>query len=133
MTLHDPQMSQLADGRAMRGMLAYQAGQSAELGVERHYEQQGAVTVARRWRGASGEIDLIFDAGDGLIFVEVKKSRSHARAAQALSRRQMERLCMASQEFLDKQGYSSLTDMRFDVALMDGRGHIDVIENAFGG
>lgn len=133
MTLHDPQMSQLAERRAMRGMLAYQAGQSAELGVERHYERMGAVTVARRWRGASGEIDLILDGGDGLIFVEVKKSRSHARAAHALSRRQMERLCMASQEFLDQHGYSSLTDMRFDVALMDGQGHIDVIENAFGG
>ncbi|MEC7669477.1 MAG: YraN family protein [Pseudomonadota bacterium] len=132
MTIHDPLISRQAAEKATRGMLAYQAGQSAEQGVERHYLARGGVTLARRWRGKAGEIDLIMDDGDGLVFVEVKKSRSHARAAQDVSRRQMERLCLASQEFMDANSYSALTNMRFDVALMDGQGHIDVIENAFG-
>ena len=48
-------------------------GLAAEAGVERRYCDSGGKVVARRWRGAAGEVDLIIRKGAELIFVEVKR------------------------------------------------------------
>lgn len=114
----------------MRGAVAYHAGQAAEDIVALHYARAGYPVLARRWRGSAGEIDLIARDGDAIIFIEVKKSRSHARAAHSLSQRQIERICGCGAEFLETQPRGQLTDVRFDVALVDDLGRIDVIENA---
>ncbi len=55
-----------------RGKAAYLAGESAEIQVQKLYEQSGHVLAARRWRGGGAEIDLIFRDGDICVFVEVK-------------------------------------------------------------
>ena len=89
--------------------------------------------VARRWRGQGGEIDLIVRDGAGLIFVEVKKSRCFARAAERLTPRQSARIQAAAEEFLGTQPRGSLTPVRFDLALMNAHGEIQILENAFGG
>ena len=114
-----------------RGQAAYHRGESAEQSVERLYLQQGKETVARRWRGAGGEIDLIMRDGDYLVFIEVKAGRDHACAALRLQPRQMARICMAAAEFLEGEPRGQLTPARFDVALVDGQGRIEIIENAF--
>ena len=114
-----------------RGALGHQAGLSAELRVARAYEARGCTVLQRRWRGAAGEIDLILRDGEALIFVEVKKSRSFARAAERLSIAQMHRIAAAAAEFLGSQPRGQLTDMRIDVALVDGSGEVRLLENAF--
>ena len=63
--------------RKARGLTNYLAGHAAEASVARHYEDRGIAICARNWRGITGEIDLIGRCGDDVIFVEVKKSRSH--------------------------------------------------------
>ena len=113
--------------------MEHAAGASAEGQVARDYERRGLPIARRRWRGEGGEIDLIAQDGDGLIFIEVKKSRSFDRAAQRVSRAQMARLQVAAEEFLGTQPLGSLTEVRFDVALVNGYGDLQVIENAFGG
>lgn len=118
--------------RQTTGRQAYLAGLSAEDQVARRYETMGYHVVARRWRGQGGEVDLIVTGDEGLIFVEVKKSRNFDQAAARLSNRQMQRLQMAALEFLGAQPQGLLTDMRFDVALVDAMGDIRVIENAIG-
>lgn len=118
--------------RAARGRLAALSGAMAEEAVARLYRARGAVLLASRWRGKAGEIDLIFREGEDLVFVEVKKSGSHAMAAGRLRRDQMDRICMAACEYCEAQGLGLLTFMRFDVALVDGQGRIEVIDNAFG-
>ena len=70
--------------------------------------------------------------GTGLVFVEVKKARCLARAAESLSTRQMQRIALAAEEFLGGEPAGSLTEVRFDVALVDGQGQTQIIENAFG-
>jgi putative endonuclease len=87
--------------------------------------------LAKRWRGSQGEIDLVAQNGEGVIFIEVKKSRSHARAAAALSPRQMQRIYGAGSEFLATQPKGQLTDVRIDLALVDEAGRVEVIENAY--
>lgn len=65
-----------------------------------------------------------------VIFVEVKASRTHARAAEALSKRQIARLLRSAEHCLGTFPQGLATRMRFDVALVDGQGRIDVIVNA---
>ena len=110
----------------------YRAGLAAEDSVADNYQARGHKIAARRWRGSRGEIDLVAREGDGLIFIEVKKARDFARAAQRLSRAQMRRIYGAASEFLAGEPRGQLTPVRFDVALVDATGQMQVIENAFG-
>lgn len=118
--------------RCAAGRTAYLNGLSAEEIVARHYADRGAPITARRWRGHSGEIDLIARQGPALVFIEVKQAETHAWAAERLSGWQMGRICAAASEFVAGEPAGQSTEMRFDVALVDGRGRVEVIENAFG-
>lgn len=118
--------------RAHRGSMSFHAGLAAEDRIEHDYAQRGYPLAQRRWRGKRGEIDLIMRDGDGLIFVEVKQSRSFERAAARVSPAQMRRIYATAEEYLGTQPCGSLTNVRFDVALVDGQGDTQIIENAFG-
>ena len=115
----------------MSGAVSYQAGRAAEDIVARHYQSSGRHVVARRWRCGAGEIDVIARDGDEVIFIEVKQSHSHAAAAQSLSPRQMGRIADAASQFLAGEPAGQLTPSRFDVALVDGQGRVELVENAF--
>ena len=115
----------------MSGARSYHAGLAAEDQVAQFYTRSGRAVCARRWRGVSGEIDLIARDGDNVIFIEVKQSATHAQAADHLSPRQMARIYNAASEFLAGEPKGQLTDVRFDVALVDAKGRIEVLENAF--
>lgn len=116
--------------RRARGETGYRAGLAAEDAVARDYERRGLPVVARRWRGQSGEIDLIARDGDTIVFIEVKASRDFDRALSHLGPRQVARLCAAAEEYAGAHEAGSLTEMRFDVALVDRQGAVRVIENA---
>jgi putative endonuclease len=120
-----------AGARALRGRRADWAGRQAEAGVAARYERCGAQVVARRWRGAGGEIDLVLRMAGTVVFVEVKQARDHARAAESLRPQQVRRLIAAAEEYVGDAPAGSLTEVRFDVALVDDRGAVSVIENAF--
>lgn len=118
--------------RHHRGKCAYHAGIAAENRIELDYERRGFSVARRRWRGRAGEIDLILHDGNGLIFVEVKQARSFEVAAQSLSSHQMQRIARSAEEYLAQMPNGSLTEVRFDLALVDGQGDTRIIENAFG-
>lgn len=122
----------IIDQRRNRGQTAYHAGLAAEKRIAQDYARRGFPLARERWRGRAGEIDLILRDGAGLIFVEVKQARDFDRAAESLSARQMRRLYSAAEEFLGSEPAGSLTDVRFDVALVNGQGETRIIENAFG-
>lgn len=116
--------------RQARGSTAYHAGRVAEDAVATAYARAGHPVVARRWRGSQGEIDLIAKNGSGYVFVEVKKSSSHFEAAEHLSPAQIARIFGAALEFVSTAPLGEMTEMRFDVALVDGMGRIEILENA---
>ena len=76
------------------------------------------------------EIDLILRDKDAIVFVEVKCGPDHDSAAARVTPHQIARLMDAGAEFLDSEPAGSLTTCRFDVALVDGQGRIDILENA---
>ena len=115
----------------MSGARSYHAGFAAEDQVAQFYDRSGRAVCARRWRGSAGEIDLIARDGAEVIFIEVKQSKTHAMAAEHLTARQMARIYGAASEFLAGEPAGQLTEVRFDVALVDAVGRIEVLENAY--
>ncbi|WP_432639050.1 YraN family protein [Albidovulum sp.] len=104
----------------------------AEEQVEAVYLRSGLTVAARRWRGAAGEIDLILRDGAQLVFVEVKRAETHAIAADRVSDRQRQRILAAASEFVATEPGGQDSEMRFDVALVDGQGRIEIVGNALG-
>ena len=66
-----------------------------------------------------------------MIFIEVKQSRSHDAAALHLSAQQMGRIVNAASVFLGGEPLGQATPVRFDLAMVDGMGRIEVLEGAF--
>ncbi|RVT87107.1 YraN family protein [Rhodobacteraceae bacterium CCMM004] len=120
-----------ASAGVRRGQVSHAKGAAAEERVAALYGRQGHRLVGRRWRGKGGEIDLIMRDGDTLVFVEVKSSRSFDRAAERITARQIARIFDAAGEFVANEPQGLNSDMRFDLALVDGRGAIEIRRNAF--
>ncbi|MEM9435540.1 MAG: YraN family protein [Pseudomonadota bacterium] len=114
----------------MSGLVSHLKGQSGEASVERIYLGRAAHILARRWRGRGGEIDLILEEAGRIVFVEVKTSRTIDGALSALGPRQQTRLIASASDFLQSQPKGSLSNMRFDVAAVDGQGRVEIVENA---
>ena len=118
-------------GGTTRGQVAYQRGLSAEATAARHYEQRGGKTLAMRWRGSGGELDLVTKRDGVIHFVEVKASDNWTAAAARLGPHQVERIQGTALEFLAASGESMDTDMQFDVALVNSAGVPKILPNAF--
>ena len=119
-----------AQSRAAKGRISYLSGLAAEDQVAVFYDRLGYCEIARRWRGRHGEIDLVFKGSGQIVFVEVKRSRTHRRAAERLTRAQMKRIWSTGCEYLAGEPSGQRTDARIDVALVDGYGRLDIVENA---
>ncbi|MGR3639978.1 YraN family protein [Alterinioella nitratireducens] len=113
----------------MSGKVSYLAGLSAEDQVARDYARSGHVILSRRWRGAGGEIDLVVERDGVVIFIEVKKSRDHARAAERLSQRQLRRIFLSAEDYIGTLPDGANTNARVDVALLDAQGRICILDN----
>jgi len=106
-------------------------GACAEDAVAGWYRARGGDILEQRWRGTSGEIDLIVRLSGVVIFCEVKSSKHRSRAAHALSERQMRRICHTASEYLGTLPEGELTEMQFDFAVVDPQGVPDIMQNAF--
>ena len=108
------------------GVFTCTAGAAAEETVLRHYSEQGLHCIAQRWRGSGGELDIVFRDGAALRVVEVKSSRSWARAAVQLTPAQLRRITLTIHEFLDLMPRGALTDVQVDLALVDHYGAVQI-------
>ncbi len=114
----------------MTGHLA--RGAFGEQAAAQWYQNHGYDVVARNWRVASGEIDLICVRDSSVVFVEVK-TRSSSRYGSgmvAVDRRKQQRVRALAARWLS-QSNEYFDEVRFDVADVDARGHLQVVENAF--
>lgn len=94
-------------------------GARAEVWAEEFLRRQGLKPVARNFRSRFGEIDLIMQDGDTLVFVEVRQRR-HAGfggAAGSIDRYKQQRLISTAQFYL--AGLAAAPPCRFDAVLMD--------------
>ena len=118
--------------RRERGKRAYLSGMAAEKIVAGAYDARGADLLEMRWRGRSGEIDMILQDGAEIVFCEVKKARDFDTAMARLRPTQIQRIHGAAAEYLANVPAGQLAEVRFDLAVVDETGRAEIIENAFG-
>jgi putative endonuclease len=112
-----------------RGATAHFTGLAAEEAVACQYAAEGGRIRATRWRCPEGELDLVVELPDEIVFVEVKARRAHA--AEAVTPRQWARIGAAAARYL-AEATDGAVSCRFDLALVDRSGRMERIENARG-
>ncbi len=111
-------------------MSCYDTGLHAEAAVLRGYQTRGSQILAQRHRNAAGEIDLILREQDTIVFVEVKHRKTIHDAAHAISARQWARIAAAAEIYIASCHETQNCFMRFDAALTDRYGNVEIVENA---
>lgn len=112
-------------------MLKRLLGQTAEARAEAFLKTQGLVTVARNWHCRFGELDLVMQDGETLVFVEVRlRSRSdYGGAAASVTPTKQKKLVAAARLYL--AGLKREPACRFDVLAWDGDAAPRWLKNAF--
>jgi putative endonuclease len=101
-----------------RRRVAFRFGLSAESRAAAFLVAKGYRILARRFRTPLGEIDIVARRGGVLVFVEVKARDSFDEAAEAIGKRQQNRIIAAAQLWLAHHAEDAMRDMRFDVILV---------------
>ena len=99
---------------------AQAAGGAAEESAERFLARQGLLMVERNYRTRLGEIDLIAQHGDSLVFIEVRmrSSGDFGGAIESITPRKQRRIIAAARQYLMR--FAHLPPCRFDVVCMGG-------------
>lgn len=120
--------SQNAKARQHRGARSHLTGLAAEEAVCQRYLAAGYELIASRKRCPEGEIDLLLRHGGELVAVEVKSSKTHAMANELATPAQLRRVSMACERCMLDMADEGISDMRLDLAMVDGQGRIEVLE-----
>ena len=100
------------------------------------YRDAGYEILARNWRCARGELDLIAANDELVVFVEVK-ARSSARfgsGADAVDWRKQRKVRAIASQWLEQRPESDRSyfeELRFDVVDVDAQGTLQVYEGCF--
>lgn len=105
----------------------FHSGIAAEEVAARSYRRDGGIVRAARWRCAEGEIDLVVEVPEAIVFVEVKARRVHDPGA--VSARQWARIGAAALRYL-AENTDGARPCRFDLVMVDRTGRVERIENA---
>jgi putative endonuclease len=110
-------------------------GRRGERAAEKYLRRNGYRIVARNFRAAGAEIDLVAMDGETLVFVEVKTRRSRTAGApeEAVDERKQTRMRRAAEVFARRYRADEV-EMRFDIAAVDASGkrlEIELLRNAF--
>ena len=111
-------------------------GQSAELAADAYLQKKGYRILGRNVRLNSGELDLVAQLGETVVFIEVKARRTetYGGVSYAIDRRKEQRVIKLAAQYLAKHKLNG-QPCRFDVILCkEGQMtsiEIEHIENAF--
>lgn len=108
-------------------------GNVGEEIAEKYLIAKGAKILDRNYTIRGGEIDLIAELNDTLLFVEVKLRRSNAfgSAYESITQAKQKRLSRAAKVYLQKNNLLDQKLARFDAILILPDGTVDHIERAF--
>lgn len=117
-----------------RGRQAF--GRAGETEAERQLRRKGYRILARNQRTRLGELDLVAESGETLVFVEVKSRRAgaHEGGMQAVDARKQARMIRLAAQYLARYRIRDRC-CRFDVIICEGDlAHplaIEHVQNAF--
>ena len=121
---------------SVNGKNRIEQGQLAEQQASEYLNRQGLKLVERNYRCRNGEIDLIMQSDNTLVFVEVRfrSDSSFGGAAASVDRYKQQKLLVAAQHYLQKH-HAFNRPCRFDVVAVlpgqDGELKFEWITNAF--
>lgn len=110
-------------------------GDAGEAFVAEYIKSKGFIISTRNYRTKQGEIDIIAENNDEILFIEVKtrSDGSFASPQEYVDRHKQMRIIAASDYYLMYNGVG--LNPRFDVAEVfldnDGKMSLNYIENAF--
>ena len=112
-----------------------QVGETGERLAAQFLQQKGYTILEQNYYVRGGEIDIVAQNDDTLVFVEVKCARSHAFGPPEtwVDERKQQRLGLASDIYLQRNDIEDM-DCRFDVIAVDLSHNpptIRHLENAF--
>ncbi len=119
-----------------KGTTGRQFGQTSERLAEQFLLSKGYRILERNLRTWLGELDLVAEDGDVLVFVEVKGRTTEAfgGARVAVDHRKQQKLVKLASQYLAQRHLSDKA-CRFDVVLVQGQpppqGQIEHLQNAF--
>jgi len=98
-------------------------GEQAEMLAADFLVSRGLAVVARNYRCRGGEIDIIAQDGETLVFVEVRLRRdaSFGGAAASITGGKRQRLAIAARHYLGRLGREPFC--RFDAVLFESLDH----------
>ena len=115
--------------------LAQNDGARAEAIAARHLQRHGARIIARNVRCRGGEIDLVAEHADSIVFVEVRLRQhgDYGGAAASITNIKQRRVIKAARVWLAGSGRAYATrNCRFDAMLLkDLKGEVEWLQAAF--
>ena len=111
-------------------MTTQEAGRQAQAQAENYLQQRGFSTVNRNYAWKTGEIDLIMEKGDLLVFVEVRLRRNseYGSGADSVTLPKQSKIINTAKRYLQTTGHQ-WESYRFDVVSIGKQ--IDWIPGAF--
>lgn len=110
------------------GLLAYSKGLSAESIAETYLINNHWNILHKRFRCPTGEIDLIAEKENWLLFVEVKARKRMNDALSAITMSQQKRLLNTASYYLEYY-QPQIENVRFDLIAINQQGKIEHFEN----
>jgi putative endonuclease len=110
---------------------AFRSGVDAEARAAETLQANGYCVLARRFKTAHGEIDLIVRKDNLIAFVEVKARRRIDDAAYAVTPRQQKRIIAAATTWLAAHPEFDDAELRFDAVLIAPNAAARHLEAAF--
>lgn len=108
-------------------------GQAAEEKALNYLQRSGLQLLARNYRCKNGEIDLIMQQDNTLVFIEVRyrQSSRFGSAAESVTSSKQRKLLLTANHYLQKNGMDR--PCRFDVVGVGGKNQTEIewIQNAF--
>jgi len=113
-----------------------QLGKQAELNACQFLQAKGLRLLQQNYHCYYGEIDLIMQDQDDIVFVEVRsRSRSdYGSALESIGQTKIKKLIKAATHFLQKKNWLYQVSSRFDVIAIQTTGgnvQLEWIKNAF--
>lgn len=111
--------------------LKQQQGDSAEQDALEFLQQTGLKLISKNYNCKLGEIDLIMQDGEILVFVEVRyrNSDKFGGAAASVNHQKQQKIIRSAEHYLQKN-YRQPPTCRIDVVAIDKNRKIDWIKNA---
>lgn len=114
-------------------------GTQAEIWAQTYLERQGLTLVTRNYRTTRGEIDLIMQDNNILVFVEVRLRGNvrHGSAKESINPTKQHRLIYAAEHYLQTKKLCNQAQCRFDAICLDkdpdnnNRYQVEWLRNAF--